>query len=570
MDKTENNFSPTELRTLAELVFPNWKELPSLEDLHKKYPKRDLPEGAIVNRVAPSPTGMMHIGGLYVALVNRRLAKQTQGVFFLRIEDTDQERTVKGAYETIVNSLADYGLSPDEGAVYNAQGEIEEKGNYGPYLQTARKEIYHVCAFDMLLRGVIYPCFMTKEELDKQREAQEKLEVRTGIYGEWAKSRYLSFEEIKSKIEAKVPFVLRLRAPSDTNIMISWEDEIRGTITVVQNTTDTVLIKSDGIPTYHFAHLVDDHFMGTTHIIRATEWISSVPLHLQLFSFMGWEPPFYTHVSAIQKMTETGGKRKMSKRLDPEANVGYYWENGFPRQAVIEYLLNLANSDFEDWRRANPTLDYTEFKVVLGKMGQAGPLADLVKLESVSKEILSRIEIEKLYKMAYEWAATYEKDLAEEMAKDPIYSQKALDIERDSEKGAKRLATFKDLRTQLAPFFDNFLPSVSELPFAENIKTEDRDAILKILKERFSDDDPPEAFFENIKKISGELGFAAAVKDFKKNPGSYKGHVGDVAGVVRVAMFGSTRSPDLGQVLKVLGRERVINRCDRILCSTSN
>ena len=561
MDKTQ--FSSTELRSLAELIFPKWKQLPSLDELHQKYPKRNLPEGAIVNRVAPSPTGKMHIGGLYVALVNRRLAKQTQGVFFLRIEDTDQERTIKEAYDTIIDSLADYGLSPDEGPIRGSDGKILEQGAYGPYIQTARKEIYHACAFDMLCRGVIYPCFMTKEQIQEQRDEQQKQELRTGIYGEWAKGRYLSFTEIESKIKAGSSYVLRLRAPNTIDT-ISWEDEIRGTLTLPQNSIDTVLIKSDGIPTYHFAHLVDDHFMWTTHIIRADEWISSVPLHLQLFSLMNWQPPFYTHVSAIQKMTETG-KRKMSKRHDPEANVEYYWESGFPRQAVIEYLLNLANSDFEDWRRANPDLDYTDFKISLSKMGQAGPLADLVKLESISRDILSRMNIEQLYKITYTWASIYYKDLAEEMAKDPSYTKRALDIERDSEKGAKRLATLKDLRPQLAPFFDRFLPVPNELPFAENLKVEDRNAILELVKERFQDTDVPEQFFENIKVISAELGFAAAVKDFKKNPQAYKGHVGDVAGVVRVAMFGSSRSPDLGQLMQVLGKQIVVTRCNRAI-----
>lgn len=566
MNKIENNFSPTELLSLAELIFPYWQTLPSLEEFHRKYPKRNLPEGAIVNRVAPSPTGMMHIGGLYMALINKRLAKQTEGVFFLRVEDTDQERTVVGAYETIVNSLSDYGISPDEGPIRDSKSdEIIEQGSYGPYVQTARKETYHACAFDMLKRGVMYPCFMTKKELEKQREEQQKLEIRTGVYGEWAKSRYLSFQEIESKIKAGEAYVLRLRTPGDPNKTISWEDEIRGILTVTENIIDTVLIKADGIPTYHFAHLVDDHFMGTTHIIRADEWISSVPLHLQLFSLMGWKAPLYTHVSAIQKMSETGGKRKLSKRLDSEASVNYYWENGFPRQAVIEYLLNLANSDFEDWRRVNSSLDYTEFIVSLGKMGQAGPLADLVKLESVSRDILARINIEALYKICYDWAYAYDKDLAEEMAKDPNYTQKALNIERDSEKGAKRLSTLKDLRPQLAPFFDRFLPAPKELPFPENIKEEDRFAILKLVKERFQNETPAEEFFENLKAISAELGFASAVKDFKKNPSVYKGHVGDVASVVRVAMFGSTRSPDLGQVLKTLGKETVINRCDRVI-----
>lgn len=568
-DSQQTIFSSNELRALAELVFPHWQELPSLKELDERYPKRNLPQGAMVNRVGPSPTGMMHIGGLYVALVNRRLAKQTSGVFFLRIEDTDTKRTVEGAYETIVNALADYGLTPDEGAIRTPEGTFKEVGNYGPYSQSARKNIYHACAFDLICRGLMYPCFMKEEELQHLREEQQGLEIRTGVYGKWAKGRYLSYSEIENRIKAGEHFVLRLRATGIYSETISWEDQIRGTLTLPQNDIDVVLIKSDGMPTYHFAHLVDDHFMGTTHIIRADEWISSVPLHLQLFASMNWQPPQYTHVSAIQKLSETGGKRKMSKRHDPEANVEYYWKNGFPRQAVIEYLLNLANSDFEDWRRANPKAPYTEFNVALDKMGQAGPLADLVKLESISRDILSSIDINELYQICYEWAAVHEKDLAQEMAKDPDYACRALDIERNSEKGAKRLGTFNDLRPQLAPFYDQFLPSANELPFPENVTVEDRNKILSLIKERYSDQDPPEQFFERLKSISSDLGFSPAVKDYKKNPSLYKGHVGDVAAVVRVAMFGSTRSPDLGLVTSVLGKQTVANRCNRVIANQS-
>lgn len=563
----EITFSTSQLRTLAELVFPHWQELPSLKELDERYPKRNLPEGAIVNRVGPSPTGMMHIGGLYVALVNRRLAKQTNGVFFLRIEDTDTKRTVEGAYETIVNALADYGLTPDEGAIRTSDGGFKEVGNYGPYSQSARKHIYHACAFDLICRGLMYPCFMKEEELNLLRDEQKALELRTGVYSKWAKGRYLPFSEVESRIKAGEHFVLRLRATGIYSETISWEDKIRGTLTLPQNDVDMVLIKSDGMPTYHFAHLVDDHFMGTTHIIRADEWISSVPLHLQLFAAMNWQPPQYTHVSAIQKLSETGGKRKMSKRHDPEANVQYYWESGFPRQAVIEYLLNLANSDFEDWRRANPKAPYTDFSVALEKMGQAGPLADLVKLESISRDILSGVDINELYQLCYDWAANYDKELAEEMVKDVDYACKALDIERNSEKGAKRLVTFNDLRPQLAPFYDHFLPSANELPFPENISVEDRNSILTAIKEHYTGEAPPEQFFEQLKGIAKDLGFAAAVKDYKKNPTLYKGHVGDVAGVVRVAMFGSTRSPDLGLVMHVLGKTTVDARCDRVINS---
>lgn len=563
----ETQFTQEQLHKLAEMIFPHYQELPSLQELDEKYPPRNLPEGAIVNRVGPSPTGMMHIGGLYVALVNQRLAKQTNGIFFLRIEDTDTKRSIKEAYPTIINSLMDYGVTPDEGPVRADDGSYIERGDYGPYVQTARKAIYHACAFDMLCRGVMYPCFMSETDLEQIREEQKAADIRTGIYGEWAKSRQLSFDEIEEKLKSNTPYVLRLRAPKMDTETISWEDKIRGILSLPHNIIDTVLIKSDGIPTYHFAHLVDDHFMRTTHIIRADEWISSVPLHLQLFSLMNWPPPQYTHVSAIQKLSETGGKRKLSKRHDPEADVQYYWERGFPRQAVIEYLLNLANSDFEDWRRANPTADYKEFTVALEKMGQAGALADLVKLESISREILAKMDVNELYKLAFYWASAYDAELAEEMAKDPEYTCLALNVERGGEKGANRLATFLDLRAQLAPFYDRFLPEVSQLPFATNVSLEDRKQILSLIKETYKIDFSSEQSFENIKKIATDLGFAAAVKDYKKNPTAYKGHVGDVAGVIRVAMFGSSRSPELGWLMRVLGKETLAARCDRVINS---
>ena len=552
-----------EWRAIGEMLFPQWKELPSLEQLKERYPLRTLPEGAMVTRVGPSPTGMMHIGGLYVALINHRLARQTGGRFFLRIEDTDAKRAIEEAYETIINSLIDYQLVPDEGPIRTKENGFEDQGEYGPYIQTARKTIYHACAFDLVRRGIMYPCFMSEAEIEQIREEQRAAELRTGVYGQWARSRNLSLSEIEAKLKAHGSFVLRLRSTGNIDKTVSWDDGVRGRLTLPEYIVDAVLIKSDGIPTYHFAHVIDDHFMGTTHVIRADEWISSVPLHLQLFSRIGWEPPHYAHVSAIQKLSEKGGKRKLSKRTDPEADVQFYWQSGFPREAVIEYLMNLANPEFEDWRRAQPQAPYTAFQISLERMGQAGPLADTIKLESISRDVLTRMTIDRLYECSHAWAAHYDPDLAEEMAKDPDYTGRALDIERGSENSAKRVVTLKDLRIFLAPFYDRFLPEVHELPFPDNVSKEDRNQILAMVKERFNEKESQ--FFERIKEISAELRFAPTVKEYKKNPEEYKGHVGDVAMVIRVAMFGSTRSPDLGLVMQVLGKERVVRRCDRAI-----
>ncbi len=519
----------------------------------------------MVTRVGPSPTGMMHIGGLYVALLNYKLARQTGGLFFLRIEDTDTKRRVEGAYETIVNSLIDYQLIPDEGPIRTEGDQYIERGHYGPYLQTNRKSIYHACAFDLVRRGILYPCFISETELEQIREEQRAKGLRPGIYGAWARCRNLTSSKVEAQLKANDSFVLRLHSTGDADKSVSWNDGVRGRLTLPEYSIDAVMIKSDGIPTYHFAHLVDDHFMGTTHVIRAEEWISSVPLHLQLFERMGWQAPDYAHVSAIQKLGEKGGKRKLSKSKDPEADVQFYWRSGFPRESVIEYLLNLANPDFEDWRRANPDAPHSSFQLSLEKVGQAGPLADMVKLESISREVLNRMPAKRLYEYSANWAADYAPELAAEMAKDPDYTSRALDVERDPLDSAKRLITLKDIDTLLAPFFDRFLPEVDQLPFPPNVGSEDRNAVLTLVKERYQEEDSSPQFFERLKEIAAELGFAPTVKDYKKHPEEYKGHVGDVAMIVRVAIFGSTRSPDLGLVMQVLGRERVVRRCDRAM-----
>ncbi|HKR32601.1 MAG TPA: glutamate--tRNA ligase family protein, partial [Terriglobales bacterium] len=531
-----NQSQADEWRKIAELIFPRWKEFDTLDQLHQKFPARELPEAAMVTRVGPSPTGMMHIGGVYVALINYMLARQTGGVFFLRIEDTDTKRTVEGAYETIVNALMDYQLVPDEGPIRSKENEYIERGDYGPYVQTARKDIYHACAFNLVSRGVMYPCFMSEAELEQIREGQKANGLRTGIYGPWAKCRNLSFAEVEAQLKIHGSFVLRLRANAELNRTVSWDDGVRGKLTLPEYDIDAVLIKSDGIPTYHFAHLVDDHFMGTTHVVRAEEWVSSVPLHLQLFSRMGWPPPDYSHVSGIQKIGENGGKRKLSKSKDPEADVQFYWQNGFPREAVIEYLLNLANADFEQWRQEHPAAPYSDFHVSIEDVGIAGPLANMVKLASISREVLARMTTERIYECSLSWTGKYDPELAEEMAKDPGYTGRVLNVERDPENSAKRIGTLKDLRVHVAPFFERFLPPATELPFPLNVSQQDRIKILTLVKERYQETDSSQEFFERLKVIAAELGFAATAKELKKRTDEYKGHVGDVAMIVRVAL----------------------------------
>ena len=383
-------------KDLADLIFPDVKPIEYYEE---KYPKRNLKEGAIVSRFAPSPTGFVHIGGLYQALVARKVSSQTEGVFFLRIEDTDQKREIENGITNIVSSLKDFGIEEDEGMV----NETEGKGNYGPYKQSLRGEIYRSYAKHMIELGKAYPCFCSQEEVDEIRKKQEAAKVRPGYYGVWAKCRNLTVEEMAEKIKAGEKYIIRFKSPGREDRKIKHHDVIKGNVTFPENDQDIVIIKADGLPTYHFAHIVDDHLMGTTHVIRSDEWLSSVPLHLQLFQEIGFKAPKYVHISPIMK-NDNGNKRKLSKRKDPEAAVSYYAEQGIPAEAVKEYLLNIANSNFETWRRANPTEDMEKFELQLNKMSVSGALFDMVKLLDVSKTVISRFTAEKVYNESLKWA----------------------------------------------------------------------------------------------------------------------------------------------------------------------
>ena len=402
-------------KDLANLIFPDAKEISYYEE---KYPERDLPEGAIVTRYAPSPTGFMHIGGLYQALIAIKVAKQTNGVFFLRVEDTDQKREVENGVTGIVNSLKDFDMAPDEGMI----SDTEEIGNYGPYKQSLRKEIYQAYAKYLIAQGKAYPCFCTQEELDEIRQKQESAKIRPGYYGVWAKCRNLTVEESAEKIKNGEPYIIRFKSPGREDRKIKHKDVIKGNVDFPENDQDVVIIKSDGLPTYHFAHAVDDHLMHTTHVIRSDEWLSSVPLHLQLFQELGFKAPKYAHISPIMK-NDNGNKRKLSKRKDPEAAVSYYEELGIPSLAVKEYLLNIANSTFENWRRQNKDASIEEFDFKLNKMSVSGALFDMVKLQDVSKIVISKMTAEEVYEKALDWANRHDKELSK-MLEDKEYSLK--------------------------------------------------------------------------------------------------------------------------------------------------
>ena len=545
-------------KDLADLIFPNAKEISYYEE---KYPERNLPEGAIVSRFAPSPTGFVHIGGLYQALVAREVTKRTGGVFFLRVEDTDQKREVENGVTGIVNSLKDFDILPDEGMVT----ETEEKGNYGPYKQSLRKEIYEAYAKYLIEQGKAYPCFCTSEEVEEIRQKQEAAKIRPGYYGIWAKCRNLSVEEAAEKIKNGEKYIIRFKSPGREDRKIKHHDIIKGNVDFPENDQDIVIIKADGLPTYHFAHAVDDHLMRTTHVIRSDEWLSSVPLHLQLFQELGFKTPKYAHISPIMK-NDNGNKRKLSKRKDPEAAVSYYKEQGIPVNAVKEYLLNIANSTFENWRRANPDKDMDEFDFQLNKMSVSGALFDMVKLLDVSKTVISKMTAEELYENVLIWAKEFDKEL-EELLEDKEYSLKVFGIERGNKKPRKDISKWSDVKNSIIYMYDDrFLNSDVSYDYA---KISDKQEIEKILKayieEYFDINDDKETWFNKIKDLSEKFGYAKEVKEFKANPENYPGHVGDISTVLRVALTGRQNTPDMYEIIQVIGKNSVIERLEKAM-----
>ena len=543
-------------KELANLIFPNVKEIKYYEE---KYPERNLEEGAVVTRFAPSPTGFVHIGGLYQALVARTVAKKTNGVFFLRVEDTDQKREVENGVTGIVNSLKDFDMGPDEGMI----SDTEEIGNYGPYKQSLRKDIYQSYAKYLLELGKAYPCFATQEELDEMRAKQEAAKVRTGYYGVWAKYRNLSLDEMAEKINAGVPYIIRFKSPGREDRKIKHKDLIKGNVDFPENDQDVVIIKSDGLPTYHFAHAVDDHLMHTTHVIRGDEWLSSVPLHLQLFQELGFKAPKYAHISPIMK-NDNGNKRKLSKRKDPEAATSYYEEIGIPSLAVKEYLLNIANSTFENWRRQNKDAEIEKFDFKLNKMSVSGALFDMVKLQDVSKIVISKMTAEEVYEKALDWANRHDEELSK-MLEDKEYSLKVLGIERGNTKPRKDIAKWSDVKENIIYMYDDkFLNEEQNYPYQVINDQNDINRILDLYIEKYyNPEDDKQTWFNKIKELAGEMGYAEEVKEFKANPEMYKAHVGDVSTVLRIALTGRTNTPDMYEIMEVLGKTSMTKRFEK-------
>ena len=536
-------------KELADLIFPNAKPI---EYYEKMYPERDLPEGAIVTRYAPSPTGHMHIGGLYQALCSKIAATKTKGVFFLRIEDTDQKREIDGAITEIIDSLKEFDIIPDEGMI----SEDEWKGNYGPYKQSLRKEIYESYAKYMIERGKAYPCFCTSEELEEMRVKQENAKIRPGYYGVWAKCRNLSLDEMAEKIKARVPYIIRFKSDGREDRKIEIHDGIRGKVVFPENDLDIPIIKSDGLPTYHFAHLVDDHLMRTTMVIRGDEWLASVPLHVQLFQEAGFKPPKYCHISPIMK-NDNGNKRKLSKRKDPEAAVSYYEEIGVPPEAVKEYLLNIANSSFENWRRQNKDKSIYDFDFQISKMSVSGALFDLTKMLDDSKTIISRFSAEKVYNEGYKWAEKYDTDL-KKLLDQKDYALKVIGIERGKEKPRKDIAKWSDLKDNIIYMFEE----PTEFDF-DKINGEEAKKVISEYMKVYDEKDDKQTWFDKMKDVAEKCGYAREVKEFKANPEKWPGHVGDVSTVIRVDVTGRRNTPDLYEILQVLGKEEVIKRLSK-------
>lgn len=545
-------------KELADLIFPNAKDISYYEE---KYPQRNLPEGAIVTRFAPSPTGFVHIGALMQCVVESVLTKRTQGVLYLRIEDTDGKREIRNGVSEIVRAMKDFDIEFDEGMI----NEEEEKGNYGPYKQSKRKEIYQAYAKYMIERGKAYPCFCSPEELDEIRAKQEVAKIRTGYYGVWAKCRNLSLDEMAEKIKNGDKFVIRFKSQGREDKKIKHKDVVKGNMDFPENDQDIIIIKGDGLPTYHFAHVVDDHLMRTTHVIRSDEWVSSIPLHLQLFYEMGFKAPKYCHYAPIMK-EEDGKKRKISKRKDPEAAVSFYSEMGIPNEAVKDYLMNIANSSFENWRKQNPDKDITEFDFALNKMSVSGSLFDMVKLLDVSKNTISRFDAEKVYDLVFDWAKQYDREL-ENLLEDKEYSLKVFGIERGNKKPRKDIAKWLDVMDNIGYMYDEkFYENIQEYPYQVISRKEEIKKILTLYMEKYFDEaDDKQMWFDKIKAMSVELGYAGEVKEFKENPGKYSAHVGDVSTVLRVALTSRTNTPDMYEIMQVLGKDRCFKRFEEAI-----
>lgn len=536
---------------LADLLFPDFPH--TAVEWEAEYPARTAP---MVNRFGPSPTGFLHIGGIYTTLLNERLVHQAGGLMYLRIEDTDQEREIENGVKMITDGIKTFGIPLDEGPIGENGADV---GAYGPYTQSKREMIYKTFARELVLKGLAYPCFLSQEEMDTIREDQSAAKQPPGIYGSYSIWRSASIEEVEEALRAGKPYTIRFRSPGHLTKRVTLTDEIRGKLEMNDSYNDIVILKKTGIPTYHFAHVVDDHLMRTTHVIRAEEWLPSLPLHIQLTEALGWTPPKYVHIAPLLK-ADGGGKRKLSKRHDPEANVEYFFQEGYPIEALMDYMINIMNSGYEDWRRENPTADYRTFEIRMDKLPLAGALFDLQKLSSISNEFLTRIPTEELISRGLEWARKYDPELAKLMEQYPDLTFRALDIERHTEKDPRRFTRLADLRTQLVSFYDETFAELKKSAPAlpECITPEIRSAFVADYLTKYDPSLDRDAWFEQLKDIAHAHGFARSGEEWKT--GEYRGRVGDIAMMLRILLCASPKTPDLCLTMQALGREKVEER----------
>ena len=555
---------------LAQLLFPNITELPT--DVEAKYPARQLPEGAKVTRFAPSPTGFVHFGGLFPSTVGERLAHQSGGVFYLRIEDTDAKREVEGAAEGLIKTLAKYGIHFDEGAILGEDGKIADKGNYGPYKQSQRGPIYQVFAKQLVREGKAYPCFTTEEELDELQTVNKKEEIKNTDWHAEAEAkkaamlagRQFTMEEVEQHLAAGHPFVLRILAMGDPEKKFKFTDLVKGTLEIPENDEDFVLLKSDGIPTYHFAHAVDDHLMGTTHVIRGEEWLPSLAKHVQLFSYLGFKLPKYMHIAQIMRLDENGNKKKLSKR-DMGANMDDYTSMGYCPEAVCEYVMTLLNSNYEEWHMQNADKPYTEFPFNIKKMSTSGCLFDFGKLNDVSKNVISRMSAKDVTDKVTAWALEFDREFGEALASDRAFATEIFAIGRGGKKPRKDLTTWADAKAYMGFFYDEFFKIEESYP--ENFDKSDIIATLEKFKAGYDESDDMNTWFDKVKAIADSLGFASDMKAYKADPASFKGSVADISMFIRVAVTGKMNAPDLYTVMHIIGKEKTIARIDSMIDS---
>ena len=541
-------------QALSELLFPHVTETP--EEVEARFPGRNAPEGAVITRMAPSPTGFVHLGNLVQGLTSERMAHQSGGVLFLRVEDTDAKREVPGAVEVLINTLKHYGIAFDEGATVDG-----DSGEYGPYRQRQRAAIYHVFAKKLVSEGHAYPCFCTEEELSAMREKQEANKETTGYYGKYAMWRDRSLEDIKAQLEKGMPWVLRFRSEGSIENQFKFDDLVKGKLTITENNVDHVLLKSDGIPTYHFAHAVDDHLMHTTHVVRGDEWLPSLPFHIQLFKTLGFKLPKYVHIGPLMKM-DGNSKRKLSKRKDPELALTFYKAEGFPVEAVYEYLMTLLNSNYEDWRRANPTAPAGDFKFSPKKLNPAGNLFDYAKLTDVSKNEIAKMDAEKAYALLTEWAQEFDPDFGAKLSADKDFAVSILAIGRGGKKPRKDLATWKEAKPYMGFFYDEYLEKPA---FDEKFSKETVKAVLEKFLDWYDYADDSATWFDKVKAITEEIGFTTDMKAYKADPDAFPGTVADVSTFIRQAVTGKTNSPDLYTVMQILGYDRATDRIKNVI-----